>query len=386
MEEDLVLIEKLPAMSLVPGQPWRESLLEPPPPPPPPPPPSSEPSLVPIKSRKPARHVKSLHKLAGLDDDADDPACPENLFQTTPNAFDWHHTTASLLAGDPAKSRASPSGFTTGSDPCPPQPPPPLGVLPPPPLQILPPPPPPPVTFLAPPPPPPISPRRVYSPDVFIPSTISYFPNSTSDFLHLEPFKRTVLSLVHDAAPADLDNYRWILQHGSPDAWYARPCKAAETALLSGSSIMESCDIGSAPVQCCQIPRVWASAALTTPDRDEESCDSCDSCGCSNSLRRPCLSPLVYNIVVSTFAVPAEGSSYNSYGRQVYRLFKCGSRDAAVAEVFYTAGMLGWNVVFSCVMRKGETFDEQSGPIDRVHKLRSLIEEGRDGEKVRVFY
>ena len=145
-------------------------------------------------------------------------------------------------------------------------------------------------------------------------------------------------------------------------------------------------------------PRVSASSALTTPTDDdaydcslghqvdsnyggtcrqctEDRSDALDACG------------LVYYLVLSTFQANdpfVYGSHFN--GKPLYKLVKCGSREAAAAEAFYASGVDGWNVAFSCVMREGETFEERIGPVERVEELWNLTEECEDDDKVRVFY
>lgn len=153
-------------------------------------------------------------------------------------------------------------------------------------------------------------------------------------------------------------------------------------------------------------PKVWASAALTTPSDDDvydctaghdRGIGACYHCTDEKSEALDATS-LVYYLVVST---PQGGNDYafggmTAYGsprpksannsRQAYKLVKCGSREAAAAEAFYAAGANGWNVAFSCVMRHGETFDDRNGSVERVDELWKLSEDAEDDDTIRVFY
>jgi hypothetical protein len=97
--------------------------------------------------------------------------------------------------------------------------------------------------------------------------------------------------------------------------------------------------------------------------------------------------PLVYCLVFSTYQASdpyIHGSHF--HGRQIYKLVKCGSREAAVAKAFYEAGVNGWSLAFSCVMKLGEDFEERSGTAKKVDELWTLAEEGDDEKTIKVFY
>ncbi|KAI0570049.1 hypothetical protein TUN199_11814, partial [Pyrenophora tritici-repentis] len=61
-------------------------------------------------------------------------------------------------------------------------------------------------------------------------------------------------------------------------------------------------------------------------------------------------------------------------------------RDAAVSEAYHSAGVNGWNLAFSCVMRLGEDYDERDGKAKKVSHLWSLSEEDEDRKSIRTFY
>jgi len=83
----------------------------------------------------------------------------------------------------------------------------------------------------------------------------------------------------------------------------------------------------------------------------EDSADALDACG------------LLYYLVLSTSQANDPfiyGCHFNE--KAVYKWIRCGSKEVAAAEAFYTSGVDGWNIAFSCVMREGETFEERVGP------------------------
>jgi hypothetical protein len=93
--------------------------------------------------------------------------------------------------------------------------------------------------------------------------------------------------------------------------------------------------------------------------------------------------PLSYNLVYTTNHTR---KPYDPTGEAMYIMTKCGSREAALAHVYYTVGNNGWSLVFSCVTRRGEGFGERSGKIKMVNELRGLMNEDEDTESIRVFY
>lgn len=310
-------------------------------------------------------------------------------------------------------NRSGTEGSGPPSFPLPPPPPPP----PPPPVQApffnlqnipnpLPPPPPP--------PPPAVSSRppiprfdaedEVSTPTSFLP--ICYSGESVLDvasrMVRIVPFRRNVLVTRHQAHVADFEEYRWILKYGSPEQWYERPSKSALLNLRYHPSPRCPTEplealLNPRPVSL-ENPRVWASSALVTPtDDDIYDCTAGHAtnrnysgvCGTCTDEKSEALesTPLVYYLVLSTCQASdpfIHGAHFN--GKQIYKLVKCGSREAAVAESFYAAGVNGWNIAFSCVMRLGEDFDEKRGGVEKVNDLWQLAEETKEEHNIRAFY
>lgn len=225
---------------------------------------------------------------------------------------------------------------------------------------------------------------------------------TTEDRLVQMPlFKRNAVVTMHRGHAADFAEYVWLLQHGDTGVWYERPSKAARKKLASAASSNEEPEELPAaesprPVTL-DTPRVWASPALTTPTDDDaydctlghERGDFSDTCRQCTEDRSDALDAcgLVYYVVLSTFQANDPfiyGAHFN--GRPLYKLVKCGSREAAAAEAFYASGVDGWNVAFSCVMREGETFEERTGPVERVEELWNLADDCEDDNLIRVFY
>jgi hypothetical protein len=146
---------------------------------------------------------------------------------------------------------------------------------------------------------------------------------------------------------------------------------------------------------------VWISGALTTLTNEEvHDCvanhvsaaessfmTSCHECTDEKSKALESID-LVYCHVFSC----TQGQDTISRGgtvvgsRQLFKLVKCGSRKAAIAEAFHATGFYGWNLVFSCVMRLDEDIDERGGKFKKVRQLWMLADEDDDGKAVRVFY
>lgn len=141
-----------------------------------------------------------------------------------------------------------------------------------------------------------------------------------------------------------------------------------------------------------ETPKVWASAALTTPV-DEAVRQAMVPMGSASlhfarqQMKALKSTSLVYCVVITTYHT--EGIMYQGTqhgGRQIYKLIKCGSREAAIMEAFHAAGMNGWNVAFSCVMRLGEDFEERCGKAKQIERLWELGLEEHAGDEIRVFY
>ncbi|KAA8623701.1 hypothetical protein A1F94_003785 [Pyrenophora tritici-repentis] len=277
--------------------------------------------------------------------------------------------TDSLLAGSPAPDSQAP------------------------PLPHLPPPPPPPggvPTWVAaygaipPPPPPPDS-----------------FHEDLAQIVHIVPFSRNVYVTQYAAHATDYKEYEWLLKYGSTELWYEKPSKTylrnIETREVS-QWLDELPSLPNARPVSLERPRVWASAAMRTPiDDDVPEClanhpdntypsRSCFPCSNKRATALGATS-LVYCLILSTYQAAdpfVHGSHF--HGKPIYKLIKCGSRDAAVSEAYYSAGVNGWNLAFSCVMRLGEDYEKRDGEAKKVLHLWSLSEEDEDRKNIRTFY
>ncbi|KAI8931198.1 hypothetical protein NX059_011548 [Plenodomus lindquistii] len=309
----------------------------------------------------------------------------------------------------PGKSNSQPQPL-----PPPPPPPPPPGTIPfysahgPPTAHPPPPPPPPPPAAISGIPGPVFNvvnvEDEVSTPNLFLPVRYSgeSAHEAASRMIRIAPFRRSVLVTRHHARAADFEEYRWILKYGSPEQWYERPSRSALMNLRYHGN--PRCPIeplealtNARPVSL-ENPRVWASAALVTPSDDNiyECTAKHDTIGNYTGICSTCTeeksealesTPLVYYVVLSTCQASdpfVHGTHFN--GKQIYKLVKCGSREAAVAEAFYAAGVNGWSVAFACVTRLGEDFDERFGDVEKMDHLWELSEETEYEDVVRAFY
>jgi len=249
----------------------------------------------------------------------------------------------------------------------------------------------------------PNGPELITTPAEFI---STYYSNGASPdpgrVVRITPFKRNVFVSSYRAYIADFEEYKWLLQHGNTDVWYEKPKKSwirhQDTLEASGCEPEELAAMDNARPVSLDTPRVWASPALTTPTDDDifdciggHSIDdgftgACPTCT-DEKAEALDSTPLVYYLVLSTCQASdpfLHGAHFN--GKPIYKLIKCGSRDAAVAEAFYSSGLNGWTVAFSCVMRVDETFEERDGKIKRVDDLWMLAEEEDEDDSVRVFF
>lgn len=224
----------------------------------------------------------------------------------------------------------------------------------------------------------------------------------TARVVRIAPFRRNVFITLHSAQVADFEEFRWIVQHGDTEVWYEKPRRS----FLRQMATLESSGCEPEPLPALEnarpvsleTPRVWASAALTTPIDDdiydcsaghaneEDFSGACPQCTDEKSEALDA-TPLVYYVVLSTCQASdpfIHGAHFN--GRQIYKLVKCGSREAAAAEAFYSSGINGWSVAFSCAMRGGETFEERPGKAKRVEDLWMLADDEEEEDVVRVFY
>jgi hypothetical protein len=225
-----------------------------------------------------------------------------------------------------------------------------------------------------------------------------------SRIVRITPFKRNVLVTQHSLQAADLEEYKWILKHGNTEVWYEKPQRSffKQMKTLEGCSyeLPELLPLFDARPVSLETPKLWASCALTTPtDDDVYDCtaghaaegtytSTCHQCSEEKSEALDATS-LVYYLILTTCQASnpfVHGSHFN--GRQIYKMIKCGSREAAIAEAFYATGVNGWNIAFSCVTRLGEGFDDRNGNAQKVEELWILAEEDddEDASSVRVFY
>lgn len=229
-------------------------------------------------------------------------------------------------------------------------------------------------------------------------------PLETTRIVRIEPFKRNVFVTQHSPQAADLEEFKWLLIYGGTELWYEKPSRSLfkQMKSLEGFSynLPELQPLADARPVSLEIPKLLASRALTTPtDDDLFECmaghvfegglaGTCHQCSEEKSEELDATS-LVYNLILTTYQASdsfAHGSHFN--GKQIYKIIRCGSREAATSEAFYAAGVNGWNVAFSCVTRLGEGFEDRYGLGKKIEELYMLAEEEdeSDDDAVRVFY
>jgi hypothetical protein len=243
----------------------------------------------------------------------------------------------------------------------------------------------------------------VATPSEFIP--VHYSGESLLDkaqVVRITPFMRKVFLALHRAQAADFDEYKWILINGISEVWYEKPPRfmLKHMAKLQGSGceLPDLVEIAFPRLVVLDAVKVWASAALTTPTDDDiydctgghvlEKSDSVTCYHCTDEKSDALdATELIYYLVLSSYQKgDPNGIGGHHFGKQVYRLIRCGSRAAAAAEAFFAAGVKGCEVVFSCVTRFGETFEDRNGPVERVSDLWKLAEDAKDENTIRVFY
>jgi hypothetical protein len=201
--------------------------------------------------------------------------------------------------------------------------------------------------------------------------------------------------MQHQAHAADFQEYEWLLRFGDTGIWHEKPSKVQSKHTPSDEASPPVPDkaipLPHAKPLSLELPKVWASTPMTTllddVSRAQPPPPDSGSSGSRNQSEQLANAPLVYCLVIGTYCAEhsfAQEVHYN--GRHIYKLVRCGSRAAAVLEAFYAAGVNGWNVLFTCVMRLGEDFGERSGKVRKVTRLSHLAEEDCDGEDVRIFY
>jgi hypothetical protein len=204
-------------------------------------------------------------------------------------------------------------------------------------------------------------------------------------------FRRNVLVTNRRARAADYKEYEWLLKYGSTERWYEKPSKEHLTSINTVQRNRWAPDellplLNTRPVSL-ERPKVWASAAMTTPTDEKISECAADhaiddgyagTCYQGTNEKSKALEsiPLVYYLVLSTCQV-ADRFIYGAHfiGRQIYKLVRCGSREAAVAEAFYAAGVNGWNIAFRCISKLEEAFEEKSGEDNKFGNLWRLAEQ-----------
>ena len=269
-----------------------------------------------------------------------------------------------------------------------------------------------------PPPPPPPPPSSgysspTYSPDIEVSSCEALIPANYSDdgtanhtrTVQNLPFRRNIFQSSHRAQATDFKEYEWLFKYASTETWYEKPSNALLKRMKATELLGDEADelpVSSAKPIEYNTPKVWTSAALTTPTDDDiyectadhgpqhagasyiRTCQQCTDAK-SEALEATSLSYcLVFSSTQGHDFITA-GTTANC-GRLIYKLFKCGSREAAIAEVFHATGLNGWSLVFSCVMRADESIEERGAKFGRVDDLWMLADNDDDRECLRVFY
>lgn len=239
-----------------------------------------------------------------------------------------------------------------------------------------------------PPPPPPPSPPMyefaVRTAEELIPTQSAEASdyNTTSRIVRIAPLRRNVYLLQHPAQAADLQDYEWLLRFADTGLWYEKPGRPQPAHIGRNEGTPPSANkvipMSHPQPMSLNLPKVWASAALAT---------SLDNTAIQHQPRSLKSTPLVYCLILSTYDTASNMlPDGKSHGRQMYKLVRCGSREAAVAEAFYAAGVHGWNVSFACVMRLDEDFVGTFGKAKKVKQLSKLGLDNYVREDVRVFY
>lgn len=237
----------------------------------------------------------------------------------------------------------------------------------------------------------------------FIPAVYSEEGSSArGSTVRLLPFRRNVIVNSQKAYRTDFDQFEWLLRYGTTEVWYEKPSEALLKRMGAAdlaSDEPEKLHVSNIKPAVFDTPKVWASAALTTPiDNDAHGCTAGHAPDATTtSYRRICqqctdarfeglnATDLTYSLVFKGVqASDAIGSRLG--GQTIFQLVKCGSRETAIAEIFHAVGLNGWNLVFSCVTRADQKFRGRSGELRRVKDLWLLAKDDDDAESVRVFY
>jgi hypothetical protein len=209
--------------------------------------------------------------------------------------------------------------------------------------------------------------------------------------VQISPYKREVLTTFHRAYPTDFEEFKWLLQYGETEVWYSKPRKSLLNKLATyhhfsdGKEALTPC--GNALQACLEFPKVWISSVLTTEVYEDDYDSEYES---KDGARSQCTAAsLSYYLVFATsnrmnMGPELYGRTY--VGETIFKLVRCGSREAATAETFYASGVNGLNLVFSCVMRQDQALDTFQGKVRKVDELSKVAERHRNVDLMRVFY
>ncbi|KAL5371834.1 hypothetical protein DPSP01_013962 [Paraphaeosphaeria sporulosa] len=207
--------------------------------------------------------------------------------------------------------------------------------------------------------------------------------------VRITPFKHNVLITFHRGHITDFQEVTWIPQHGTTGVWYVKPKRSwlrqQESFEAAGCDTDELEALVNVRPVSLETPRIWASAALVTPsDDDLFACSAGHTAGDASSGACPTCTaektatlegtPLVYYVVLSTCQASEpfiHGAHFNS--RQIYKLTRYSSREAAVVEAYYASGVNGWSVAFRCVMQAN---DEREGGKGNIKRLDGTVDAG----------
>jgi hypothetical protein len=209
------------------------------------------------------------------------------------------------------------------------------------------------------------------------------------------PGRHHVMKLLHPAKEAEFKEHEWIVRLGSSGEWYEKPTKALLKDLESHRAELPPL-INAMPSKD-DLPKLLASEAMTTPENDDvldcvaehridDGCADSGPCRQCTKAKSEALesTSLVYCLVFSANqGIDHVTHGAHPHGQKIYMLFKCGSREAAVAEAFYAVVSKRWSLAFSCVMRLDDNSEERPGPTEKVDQLWMLSEKGKT---VKVFY
>lgn len=94
--------------------------------------------------------------------------------------------------------------------------------------------------------------------------------------VRIAPFRRNIYTTLHHTHTADFEEFKWIIQNGSTDVWYEKPGPSSLKRMATlGHDNLPTLE-NSQPISL-ETPKIWASAALTTPvDDDIYDCSCCD--------------------------------------------------------------------------------------------------------------